>query len=83
MVLIHNLENEVFLSGKGSIASKFLKSMDDKGGESKQCTINHKGLISLSFFSTKICWHLYFAQLSMEHPLAFAITAIYTQYVEG
>ena len=33
MVLIHNLENEVYLSGEGSIASKFLGSKDDKEGE--------------------------------------------------
>ena len=34
MVLIHNLENEVYLSGEESIASKFLESKDELEGES-------------------------------------------------
>ena len=33
VVLIRNLENEVYLSSERSIASKFLGSEDDKDGE--------------------------------------------------
>ena len=37
VVLIHNLENEAYLSGEGSIASSFLESWDGQEGEWNQC----------------------------------------------